>query len=203
MLEETLVFIDEGFLSKLSKHLGKGNYIKIDIVNLSKQLAKKQNLFLKHLYYATAPPYQSSKPTKDEKKRKEGYDKFKNKLSKIKEVTILEGRCQRTRNEKGTYDYRQKGVDTVLTMALSSFKIDYPTIKQIILIASDSDFVPVIKMLKQRGIEVILYTYYERKRNTNFSRSNHLINECTKVIKLSKSDLERARRNTKNVTTRD
>ena len=26
MVEETLIFIDEGFLSQLSKHLGKGGY---------------------------------------------------------------------------------------------------------------------------------------------------------------------------------
>ena len=193
-MEDTLIFIDEGFLSKLSKHLGGGHYVKFDVMKLSKNLAKKQGLFMRHVYYATAPPFQSGKPTVEEKKRKKGYDKFKSKLSNLKDLTFLEGRCQRIKNGDGSYTYRQKGVDTILIMALSFFKMDFPSVKKIILIASDSDFVPVIKMLKQRGVEVILYTYFERKRNTNFSRSNHLINECSKVIMLSKNDLEEARR---------
>jgi len=193
MTEETLVFIDEGFLSRLSKHFGEGKYIKFDKILFVKNLSKKEGLYAKHIYYATSPPFQSGRPTADEKKRKEGYDRFKNKFSKNKEVTILEGRCQRTKNKNGKFEYRQKGVDTILTMALSSFRIDYPTIKKIILIACDSDFVPVIKMLKEKGIDIILYSYYERKRNTEFSRSNHLINECSKTRILKKEDFEKSK----------
>ncbi len=40
-MEETLVFIDEGFLSQLSKHFGKGNYIKIDYLRFAENLAKQ------------------------------------------------------------------------------------------------------------------------------------------------------------------
>ena len=78
-------------------------------------------------------------------------------------------------------------------MALSSFLIDYPKIKKIILIACDSDFVPVINMLKQKGIIIILASYYERKRDTEFSRSHHLIDACSEYIQLKKNDFLMAR----------
>lgn len=39
-MEMTLVFIDAGFLSKLSKHFGEGKYIKHNLFTLSKVLAK-------------------------------------------------------------------------------------------------------------------------------------------------------------------
>lgn len=154
-MEETLVFVDEGFLSRLSKYLGEGSYIKFDKI-----------------------------------KKEKGIFKFKSKLSNINEFTILEGRVQRTKSKDGNFQYRQKGVDTVLTVALSSCRADFPTIKKIILIACDSDFVPVIKMLREKGIEIILFSYYERKRNTEFSRSHHLIDMCSNCIQLKKEDFK-------------
>ena len=193
MMEDTLVFVDEGFLSRLSKYFGNGSYIKFDKINFIKNLAKKKGLFVKHIFYATAPPFQSGKPTQDEKRRKGGYDKFKSKFSNIKDFTILEGRCQRVKGKDGAFSYRQKAVDTVLTMALSSLRADFPSIKKIILIACDSDFVPVIKMLKEKGIEIILFSYYERVRNTAFSRSHHLIDVCSKCVQLTKQDFEEVR----------
>lgn len=60
--------------------------------------------------------------------------------------------------------------------------------KKVILIASDSDFVPIVNQLKSEGIEVILYTYYIRKRNTGLSRSNHLLNSVSRYSKMNKSD---------------
>ena len=69
-MEDTLVFIDEGFLTKLSKYFGKGIYMKINYFKFAKNLSKKQELFCKHIFYATAPPFQSGNPTEDEKKRK-------------------------------------------------------------------------------------------------------------------------------------
>lgn len=191
MVEETLVFIDEGFLSRLSKYLGEGKYLKFDKINFAKYIANEKGLFAKHIFYATAPPFQSGTPTEDEKRRKEGYDKFKNKISLKKDFTFLEGRCQKIKDNSGKTIYHQKGVDTVLTMALSSFRIDFPTIKKIILVACDSDFVPVIKMLKEKGIEVILFSYYERKRNTEFSRSHHLIDACSNCNEIKKEDFEK------------
>ena len=84
--------------------------------------------------------------------------------------------------------YKQKGVDTFLTMDLMDMPLENPKIKTVILIASDSDFVPVIRRLKELGIDVILYTYFERDRKSKFSTSNKLLSAVTKYIKLNKQE---------------
>jgi len=186
-MEKILVMIDAGFLSKVSHELGEGHYFKYDLLQFSKNLCGKFGVIFKHLFFYNAPPYQSTNPNSNQKKRKEEYDSFTSKLNRNDCVTIREGRCQRIKNN-GAYVYKQKGVDTLLTMDLMEIPIEYPKIKQIILIASDSDFVPVIQKLRKRGIEVILYTYFDRVRNSNFSRSNELIKSVKRYIKLKKED---------------
>ena len=188
-MEKVVIMIDAGFLSKVSHKLGEGHYFRYDLLKFSKRLAGKQNFILKHLFFYNAPPFQSSNPPPDEKKRKEEYDSFVQKLNKNKEVTIREGRCQRLKID-GKYIYKQKGVDTLLTMDLMDMPIENPKIKTVILIASDSDFVPIIKRLKRLGIEVILHTYFERDRKSKFSTSNKLLKVVTRYVRLNKQDFQ-------------
>jgi uncharacterized LabA/DUF88 family protein len=187
---ETLVFIDANFLSKLSNYFGKGKYLIYDLIEFSEGLCEKQRLLCKQIFYYTAPPFQSEKTTEEEKKRKDGYDRFVEKLRK-KEVIVREGRCQRLKIN-GKFEYRQKGVDILMAMDLMGILLKFPKIKKIILIASDSDFVPVIESLKEDGIKTVLHTYYEKKRDTNFSRSNHLIKSVYKYVLLSKEYFDKA-----------
>ena len=193
---ETLFFIDEGFLSKLGKYFGKGKYLKFDKIDFAKELANKEGLTCKKIFYYLAPPFQSGKPTKEEESRKDGYDRFVNKL-RVRGVLVREGRCQRLKID-GEFRYGQKAVDVLLTMDLALTPLKYPEIKKIILIACDSDFVPVIKSLREFGVKTVLYTYYEKKRDTNFSRSNDLIKSVYKYVLLSKEDFERAKFGGKN-----
>lgn len=188
-MEETLVFIDDGFLAKLSKHFGSGKYLKFDRIEFSKMLAKKEEMECVHIFYYTAPPYQSPKPSKEESKRYRNYEKFVKKISKFDSITVREGRCQRLKiNDK--FVYKQKAVDSLVVIDLMSVPIDYPNVKKIILIASDSDFVPVIDNLKKRGIKTVLYTYYEKGRNSTFSTSNELIQAVRRYVLLKKEDFE-------------
>ncbi|MBT7102319.1 NYN domain-containing protein [archaeon] len=188
-MEKCIVMIDAGFLSKVSRELGDGHYFKYDLLKFSKNLCGNLEFVFKHLFFYNAPPYQSTNPNEGQKKRKEEYDSFVSKLVIDDFVTIKEGRCQRLR-VGGRYIYKQKGVDTLLTMGLMDIPIKYPKIKQVILIASDSDFVPVIERLKDLGIKVILFTYFNRVRNSNFSRSNDLIKSVSRYVKLKKEDFE-------------
>ena len=204
--KETLVFIDAGFVSKLSKYFGNGNYLIYNLFDFAKNISKKQGLFCKKIFYytvslcsqhenllyrqelqaGTAPPFQSEPSTRQEEIKKEGYDKFVKRLRE-KGVIIREGRCQRLKiNSK--FEYKQKAVDVFLAMDLTNVPLKYPNIKRIMLIATDSDFVPVIKNLEEKEVKTILYTYYEKKRNTNFSRSNDLIKSVYKYVLLSKQD---------------
>ena len=52
-IEQALVFIDAGYLSKISKYFGNGKHIKLDLVQFSFQFARKQNLSCEHIFYYT------------------------------------------------------------------------------------------------------------------------------------------------------
>ena len=191
-MEETLVFLDEGFLDKLTKFFGDGNRLKFNKLEFAKLISKEQGLICKHLFYYTAPPFQGAPPTKKERKMKEGYDRFITSLSKDKNLTIREGRCQKIIDKLGKEKYTQKGVDTLLTIDLSHIKDDHPQIKRIILVSSDTDFCPAIRDIKERDkIEVILYTYFDRKRHSKFSLYNELISCCSECVKLTREHFDK------------
>ncbi len=191
-MEDCLVIIDSGFLSKLSKYLGGGKHLVYDIIKFSKNLSTKQILNCKKIFYVTAPPFQGTPPTKDESNRKIKYDKFIYKLKKNSMIKVEEGRVQKIKESDRNIIYSQKGVDTLLIMRLSFVPIDFHNIKKIILVSSDTDFCPVIEELKLKGIDVILYSYHEKIRDAKFSISNHLIKCCSKYIRLSKEDFNNA-----------
>ena len=186
---DTLIFIDVGFLEKLSKYFGRGKYLKFDRIKFAENLCKKENLNCKKIFYYTAPPFQSNTPTDQETKRRENYDRFKTKLLKNKKLFIREGRCQRLKIN-GKFIYKQKAVDSLMIMDLMRIPIEYPKIKKVIILASDSDFVPIIKYLTKLKIEIILYTHYSRKRHSNLSRSNELLTAVTRYVELSKPDFD-------------
>lgn len=186
-MDKTLVLIDAGFLSKLSRYLGNGQYLKYDLIEFSNKLAKKQNLDCDHIFYYTAPPFQSNKPSEEETKRFKSYEKFKSILSRNPLISVREGRCQRLKID-GKFVYGQKGVDALVIIDLMSVPIKYKEVKKVILIANDSDFVPVVKTLKELGIGVILYTHYSKKRGSSFSRSNELLRTVSKYIQIKKED---------------
>src|SRR3989344_818645 len=159
------------------------NFTIKDFIN---NLANRHNFNFKTIFYYNAPPYQSNKPDKLQINLKENYDSFKSSL--IKDGFIFrEGRVQRLKID-GNFLYKQKGVDTLLTIDLSHIKEDYTDIHKIVLISSDTDFVPIIEDIKKRGIEVILLTYFDRKRRSPFSLSNHLLDSCSRYIFLVKED---------------
>ena len=85
-MEKTIVMIDSGFLSKVSYQIGEGHYFKYDLLKFSKRLAGKLNLIFKQLYIYTAPPFQDKNPSSDEKRRKEEYDSFNQKLRQNERV---------------------------------------------------------------------------------------------------------------------
>src|SRR3989338_3291089 len=140
-MNKTILFIDSGYLSFISKHFGKGKPLKYKIEKFAKNICKEKNLDCDTIYFYIAPPYQSPKPTEEENKRRANYDKFILKLKQvIPTIIIREGRCQK--GNKG--EYQQKGVDTLLTMDLLKVAQKQDT-KTIIIITSDTDFVPIIK----------------------------------------------------------
>jgi len=189
MMEDTLIFADDGFFRLVKKHFEDASGNKKKFLQTFRNICKKENLNLKHLFIYSAPPYQSENPSKRENKLREDYDKIKKMLESKKWITFREGRCQRLKID-GEYKFYQKAVDILLVIDLMRFNIDFSDINKIILIACDSDFVPAIRQLKKEGIIVMLYTYFDRKRNSQFSRYNELLDISSKWVKLDESYFE-------------
>jgi len=185
-MEDTLIFVDDGFFGLVKKHFQKEDNQPKKYLQTFRNICKKENLNLKHLFIYTAPPYQSPNPTKKEDFLMSKYQNMTKMLRKKKWITLREGRRRKIINEKGKEEFSQKGVDALIILDMYDFKENYPKIKKIILIASDSDFVPVIERMKQKGFKVIIYTYFDRKRKSKFSTSNQLLKVASKWVKLNK-----------------
>ncbi len=181
-MEDCTVFIDGAYLSLVSKFLGKGKPLKFDIKKFAENLTRNQNLVCKEIFYYNCPPFQGTYPTEEQEKRKAGYDKFISKLD-LSGIKVREGRCQMINNE-----YTQKGVDVLLSIDLVR---ESSEIKNFILVACDTDFVPAIKDVRERDrVKIILY--YFKDRDSKFSMSDHILSVCDKKVRLRKEDFEKS-----------
>jgi len=188
-MEDTLIFVDDGFFKLVKKHFENKSKEKKRFLQTFRNICKSEGLSLKHLFIYSAPPHQSENPTEKENSLIRDYDKIKKMLVSKKWITLREGRCQRLKID-GRYKFTQKGVDILLVMDLMRFEKTFQNIKKIILIACDSDFVPAINQLKKENIEVILYTYFERERDSPFSRYNELLDSSSRWVKLNENHFE-------------
>lgn len=181
-MNDCIVFIDGAYLSLVSKFLGEGKPLKFNIKKFTENLAKKENLFCKEIFYYNCPPFQGTPPTEEQEKRKAGYDKFISKLDLIG-IKIREGRCQMINNE-----YKQKGVDVLLSIDLVR---NANKVKEFILVACDTDYVPAINDVRIKD-KVRIILYYFKDRNSKFSMSDHILSVCDKKVRLSKEDFDKA-----------
>jgi uncharacterized LabA/DUF88 family protein len=181
-MKSTILLIDAGYLSHISKHFGGGKPMKYKIENFAVNFCKEMDLGCKEIYFYVAPPFQSPKPTNDENKRKANYDKFILKLKTVlPKINIREGRLQKIDSI-----FTQKGVDTLMTMDLLKIA-QKKEINEVILITSDTDFVPIInEVRKDHGLKIILGYFTDRKRKSPFSLSNHLWKAVDKKILIRK-----------------
>ena len=76
-------------------------------------------------------------------------------------------------------------MDTLLTIDLSRIP-KKENIKEVIVLTSDTDFVPIINDLSEDGINVILAYFTDKKRKSGLSLSNHLWKACKDKIKIRK-----------------
>ena len=189
-MEDTIIFFYDGFFGLVKKHFQREGGKPKRYLQTFRNICKKEKFSLKHLYIYTAPPFQSSTPTKKEDFLMSRYQNMTGMLRKKRWITLREGRCQKIINEQGEEEFYQKGVDALIILDMYDIKENYPNVKKIVLIASDSDFVPVIERMKEKGFEIIIYTYFDRKRKSIFSTSNQLLKVASKWIRLKEEDFE-------------
>ena len=182
------VYIDDGYLCKISKEFGGGSYLKIDYYRLAISMARIFNFWCNSIYFYTAPPFQSNPPTVEESRRKSGYDRLVSKISRIPKFYVREGRVQKIDNE-----FKQKGVDTLLTMDLMELLQDRQGVKAAVLLICDTDFVPILNSIRKKEIEVILFYYSDYVRHSNFSMSDYLLTACDKHHLIDKDFLMKSK----------
>jgi uncharacterized LabA/DUF88 family protein len=192
MRKHTVVFIDGAYidgayLNLIAKELSNGKPLKYDISKLAENLAGEQGLICDLTFYYTAPPYVSRLQTRDEVRRRAKYDRFIFNLKQYPDLAIREGRCQKTGD-----GYIQKGVDTQLAVDLAMAPIERK-VDDLILIACDTDFAPVLERIRKTlEVRIILYYYTDRARRSKFSMSNHILSACDKHVILKKEHFEKA-----------
>jgi uncharacterized LabA/DUF88 family protein len=166
----TAVLIDDAYLSKVSKQLGNGVYLKFSHHKFAIKLAQQAGLWCDDIYFYTSPPFQSSPPTEEESRRKSGYDQFIKKLQTQRPTTwVREGRCQKIGGI-----FKQKGVDNLIMIDLLRIA-QRKQFDSVILVTSDTDFVPsILEIKKEYGIKIILGYYTDGRRRSKFSLSDHL-----------------------------
>ena len=113
------------------------------------------------------------------------YQNMTKMLREKKWITLREGRCQKIDNI-----FMQKGVDTLLTMDLFEV-VHKKEVETVILLACDTDFVPILNRIREEGIKVILYYFSDFNRKSKFFMSNHILTACDKKILLRKEDFDR------------
>ncbi|MEK6894394.1 MAG: NYN domain-containing protein [Nanoarchaeota archaeon] len=181
-MKQTILFVDAGYLSYISKFFGGGKSLRYKIEDFAKNVCKSFNLECHEIFFYIAPPFQSPRPTEEENKRKANYDRFIERLKVVKpKIHIREGRLQKINGS-----FAQKGVDTLITMDLLKTAIK-KEVEEIVIITSDTDFVPIINDIrKNEGIKVNLAYYTDRKRKSAFSLSNHLWKAVDKKLLIKK-----------------
>lgn len=189
-MENTHVFLDNGYLSKIAEYFFNKNYPKYCIKQFANTLAKSKGLWCKKAFLYIAPPYQNpTHPKLEDIERRKKHDGWINKISNIPDLEIRQGRCQK--DDSG--GYHQKGVDTLLTMDLLSIPKHEDNIKTIIVLVCDTDFVPILEELrKKHDIKIIVAYFSDLKRGSDFSMSNHLWNVADDKILIDKSFFEKS-----------
>ena len=181
MKNKIAVFIDGGYVDKMAVHgfneqngcENKLDYCKLIEHAMLENGEKEYDLL--RVYYYTCPPYKFENPTYEQKTFCEGRENFINKISGLNRFEVRLGRLQSIDVGDGKKKFRQKGVDIYLAADLLGLALKNK-ISKAVIITGDSDFVPVIQMVKEAGVVVKLYYYNsQNERGKKSGTFNYLL----------------------------
>lgn len=188
-MDKAAVFIDGGYMATITKKvypLSDSIPRKLNFESLCRKLAEERSCELLRGYFYHCPPFQGVYPTEEEKQRKAGYDKFIHSLKQLKRFQIREGRLSKVYDEGNQPLFIQKGVDILLAIDMLKLILKR-AIQKVIIIACDSDFVPVVRAIKEEGAIVELYHFTDG--GEDFKASRYLVDEVDDDFSLSKEIL--------------
>lgn len=159
------IFIDGGYLAKVLRH--EFNEARIDYQKLADHIAncihKEADILRTYCYHCL--PYKGDPPTPEESKRFERKQRFVDALRCLPRFEVRLGRLVK----HGPDLYRQKGIDTLLSIDLVRLSTK-GQITHVAIVAGDADFVPAIKVACDEGVSAWLF------------HGQHVSNELWKLV---------------------
>ncbi len=153
-MSRTCVFVDGAYLQKvLAKEF---DCARIDFGLLGGVLAQGFDPLLRTYYY-NCPPYRSPAPTERERELVSNADRFYYALRRLPDFEVRLGRLEHRgiSRETGEPIYQQKRVDIQLAVDLLTLAFS-KQIATAVVVAGDSDFIPVFQAAKDQGVRVVL-----------------------------------------------
>lgn len=146
MPDRSAVFIDGGYFDKVLEALGR---LRVDYEKFSNKVCRGTERL--RTYYYHCYPHQSNPPTPDERARYASMDRF---IHSLRRLTRFEVRLGRLQYVEG--DYRQKGIDTLLSIDLVELAAT-GQISKAVLVTGDSDFAPAAKRARDKGVIIDIF----------------------------------------------
>lgn len=171
-MERMAIFIDEGYLNKALEGLGRprldyGRFIE----------ALQGDLPLMRTYYYYCMPYQSPTPTPEERAMYQSKLSFVRYLTRLPRFELRQGRLIK----RGT-EYVQRRVDVMLASDLVKLAVS-GQIKEAVLVAGDSDFIPAVAVAKDAGV-IITLCYAPGAAH------DELLDACDELVPITRELLE-------------
>jgi uncharacterized LabA/DUF88 family protein len=144
------VFIDNGYMRSLLKSYL--NETRIDYRKFVEWISRGDDLFRAYVYDCL--PYQSEKPTPEEREKMSRMQAFVRALECLDRFTVRQGRleCRGTKDEPV---FVQKRVDLQLGLDIATLALGH-RVDIIAVVSGDSDLIPAINFVKDRGVLVRL-----------------------------------------------
>lgn len=151
-MERTAVFIDARLIDKLAiKH-----QLRFDMSRVASFAADEGKLVRVYYYYCM--PYRGPNASEEDERRYGNHQRFIDYLARLERFELRQGRLAFRGHDSGTGKpiYEQRGVEVMMTADLA--RVAHSRLfHRVVLFTNDSDFVPAIELVKDAGVEVVLY----------------------------------------------
>lgn len=145
----------------------------IDFAVLANRIVGARELL--RTYFYDCLPYQSARPTPEERERFARRQRFHHALNRIPQFEVRLGKLEFRGTQDGRPIFEQKRVDILLGVDLVQLAAKHQ-ISDAMVLAGDSDFLPAIEIAKQEGVVVHLFH--------GASPHNELLTRCDERIRI-------------------
>ena len=153
MVQSIAIFIDGAYLTKVLRN--EFNHARIDFEALSNAMVGETSLL--RTYYYDCLPYLSNPSTPPERDRFNAIRRFHDALRLLPRFEVRLGRLEHRGNDAdGNPRFEQKRVDILLGVDMVQLATK-GHIREAVIVAGDSDFIPAISVAKSEGVIVRLF----------------------------------------------